>query len=128
MTDMSAAENDDLFPFWVANLPASPPIGRLSLSDAYEQVRDGDRSFMCPADPAAAEAGIEYTSYEYGPGASMLRALSRLAPDAAVRMVSARYRRGNAGVFADRSGAWHGQRVRNVVYLPDWHAKAWSPR
>jgi hypothetical protein len=128
LTELVANDNGDLFPFWVSNLPASPPIGRLGLSDTYDEVRSGARCFICPADPAGRDAGIEYSSYIYGPGSSIMRELSRREPESAIRFVSARYRRNNWPVFADRTNAWHGGMARNVVSLPDLHAKVWQDR
>lgn len=105
----------DLFPFWVSNMPASPPAGRLAMGDVYGE--GSLRAFSCPADPSRGDA--TYTSYHYEPGRRILRQIGHVPTPVAIRQVSTELRRGYSIIFRDRE-RWHPQRQRLIAVSPDW--------
>jgi len=118
------------FPFWISNLPSSPPIGRESLESVYGGHLSSFEAFGCPADPVVRALAAEpqgprlYTSYDYWPGEQILDVLEdeNVSTNAAISMVTDRFTAfPGAPVFFDRE-AWHpGEPGRNAIYLPDWH-------
>jgi len=124
ITGTIVAENKELFPFWVANLPPSPEIGRLGMAEVYEGHSSTLEIFVCPADPAHRELDPNYTSYRYWPGEMIMDDLMDfLDTRRAIAEVSKRYQQADlASVFFDR-GKWHGgKRGRNCSFCWDWHA------
>lgn len=118
------AERKDVWPFWVANYPASPPIGRESLSDVYGSHIGTLEIFRCPADPTARRAlADDYTSYEYWPGAEIQDKLHEGEPAAIIREVSALMNRASRGTFLWDRRDWHGGgMVAQACFVPDGHA------
>jgi type II secretory pathway pseudopilin PulG len=117
------AERKDVWPFWVANYPASPPVRRESLSDVYKPHIDSLEIFRCPADSTSRRAlAADYTSYYYWPGAEMQDELDKGARTA-IRMVSAQMNRASRGYFIWDRDDWHGGgKVSHASFVPDGHA------
>ncbi|MFG0284758.1 MAG: prepilin-type N-terminal cleavage/methylation domain-containing protein [Phycisphaerales bacterium JB039] len=117
------AERRDMWPFWIANYPASPPVRREGLSDVYSAHIDTLEIFRCPADPTSRRALVaDYTSYYYWPGAEMQDELHKGAARA-IREVSAIMNLANRGMFLWDRRNWHGGgTVSHASYVPDGHA------
>lgn len=121
-TGAIVADNRDLYPFWVANMPPSPPVKRRSMAEVYQGYASTLDVFICPSDPAGGNGIGGYSSYRYWPGERIMDALSDDPPDQAIRSVSMRFRGlYSASILFDR-GAWHPGEKRQATFFPDWHA------
>ena len=114
-------ENKGNWPFWVSNMPSSPPVGRKSLTEVYGGHKTSPACFRCPADPTARQTtAADYTSYRYWPGEEMQDDLYK-GTAAAIREVSLRMRIGRGSFLWDRND-WHGGgRVSHACFVPDGH-------
>lgn len=109
------------WPFWVSNMPSSPPVGRKSMTDVYAGHMSSLECFRCPADPTARQTeAADYTSYHYWPGEEMLDDLHK-GTATAIREVSLRMRIGQGSFLWDRDD-WHGGgTVSHACFVPDGH-------
>lgn len=119
VTATIVSEQRELYPFWVANMPASPPILRQDMQEVYGGHVGGLESFVCPADPRKGRGN--YTSYRYYPGEEIADEIEHSEPGVAIATISRVFRDADlASILFDR-GRWHPERVRHAVYAQDWH-------
>jgi len=111
-----------LYPFWVANVPASPPVKRESMSEVYSGHVATLEIFRCPSDPVSKNALAEYSSYRYWPGEEMQEDLYK-GPSVVIREVSAWISNlYTASILFDREDDWH-DGVVHATFHPDWSAR-----
>lgn len=123
VTGAIVAENRDLYPFWVANMPPSPPVLRRSMTEVYSGHLSTLEVFVCPADPYRADHPEDYTSYRYWPGEKMMDDLSDHDARQAIVKVSREFRGyDSATILFDRSG-WHPGETHQATWAHDWRAE-----
>lgn len=122
-TERQANLDSGLFPFWVANLPGSPPIGRQVMVEVYGVEFCGTGVFACPSDRDAVDSDpLSYTSYRYYAGEEMNK-IATGGGESARREITRKFRDEyhSVSILFDR-GNWHGgKQARNAVFLPDLH-------
>lgn len=126
LTEMIANDDDGLLPFWLANAPGSPTLGRSDQQTIYGPHLGSWEIFICPADrttPREDWSDGDYTSYEYWPGVWMNDYAESGRPNV-VRSITVLFRNERvATVLYDRE-RWHPNGPgRNGVHLPDMHSR-----